>query len=141
RRRRAARGAQPRRCVAAIPAEPGIAGDADAPLAAAGDRPLHQTYDCLVADAPIVGAIIPVVRIASPLSPMPEVGVTVTRPVGECELIDAMGIAMGVTERGMAFTLDRRVEAEGLLHVLVVADHPVIQEFAIEALRRLGHRV
>jgi two-component system sensor histidine kinase/response regulator len=130
-----------RRIVAAILSTHGLGCDAYATLAAAGDRPLHQTYDCLVADAPIVGAIIPVVRISSPVSPAPEVGVTVTRPVGERELIDAIGIAMGVTERGMAFTLERRVDADGLLHVLVVDDHPVNQEFAIEALRRLGHRV
>src|SRR5262249_9875286 len=115
--------------------------DAYATLADTGDRPLHQTYDCIVADAPIVGAIIPVVRIASPLSPAPEVGVTVTRPVGERELIDAIGVAMGLTEHGVSYTLERQAEAEGMLHVLVVDDHPVNQEFAIEALRRLGHRV
>src|SRR5262249_46850279 len=127
--------------VTAVLREHGLDCDAYVTLADAGDRPLHQAYDCIVADAPIVGAIIPVVRIASPLSPTPEVGVTVTRPVAERELIAAIGIAMGVTERGMAFTLERRLEAEGLLHVLVVDDHPVNQEFAIEALRRLGHRV
>ncbi len=115
--------------------------DAYATLADAGARPLHQSYDCIVADAPIVGAVIPLVRIASPLSTTSEVGVTVTRPIGERELLDAIGIALGLTERGMTFTLERRVDAEGMLHVLVVDDHPVNQEFAIEALRRLGHRV
>jgi two-component system, sensor histidine kinase and response regulator len=119
----------------------GIECDAYATLADAGTGPLHQTYDCIVADAPIVGAMLPVVRIASPLSTSSEVGVTVTRPVGERELIDAIGIALGLTERGMTFTLDRRVDGEGMLHVLVVDDHPVNLEFAIEALRRLGHRI
>jgi two-component system sensor histidine kinase/response regulator len=119
----------------------GIECDAYATLADAGTGPLHQTYDCIVADAPIVGAMIPVVRIASPVSTTSEVGVTVTRPVGERELIEAIGIAMGLNERGMTFTLERRVDGEGMLHVLVVDDHPVNLEFAIEALRRLGHRV
>jgi signal transduction histidine kinase/DNA-binding response OmpR family regulator len=119
----------------------GIDCDAYATLADAGTGPLHQTYDCIVADAPIVGAMIPLVRLASPLSTSPEVGVTVTRPVGERELIDAIGIAMGLTERGMTFTLERRTGGEGMLHVLVVDDHAVNLEFAIEALRRLGHRV
>ncbi|MEK6373525.1 MAG: ATP-binding protein [Acidobacteriota bacterium] len=119
----------------------GIDCDAYATLADAGPSPLHQTYSCIVADAPIVGAMIPVVRIASPLSTTSEVGVTVTRPVAERELIDAIGIAMGLSERGMTFTLERRVDGEGMLHVLVVDDHPVNLEFAMEALRRLGHRV
>jgi signal transduction histidine kinase/CheY-like chemotaxis protein len=130
-----------RRIIATILDAHGLDCDAFSTLGEAGDRPLHHTYDCIVADAPIVGAIIPVVRIATPISASPEVGVTVTRPVGERELIDAIGIAMGVTERGMAFTLERRFEGEKVLHVLVVDDHPVNQEFAIEALRRLGHRV
>jgi len=115
--------------------------DAYASLGDVGEGSLHQTYSCIVADAPIVGAMIPVVRIASPLTTATEVGVTVTRPVGERELLDAIGIALGLTERGLAFTLERRADAEGMLHVLVVDDHPVNQEFAIEALRRLGHRV
>src|SRR5204863_4548135 len=79
----------------------GMQCDGYATLADAGERPLHQTYACIVADAPIVGGMIPLVRIASPLSTSSEVGVTVTRPVGERELIDAVGIAMGLTERGM----------------------------------------
>src|SRR5437764_2932801 len=127
--------------IAAILRDHGLTCDAFATLADAGDRPLHQSYDCIVADAPIVGAILPVVRIASPISPASEVGVTVTRPVGERELIDAVGIALGLNERGVEFTLERRLHGEGMLHVLVVDDHPVNQEFAVEALRRLGHRV
>jgi signal transduction histidine kinase/DNA-binding response OmpR family regulator len=119
----------------------GMECDAYATFADAGTAPLHQAYSCIVADAPIVGAMIPVVRIASPLSTTSEVGVTVTRPVGERELIDAIGFALGFTERGLEFTLERHVDGEETLHVLVVDDHPVNLEFAIEALRRLGHRV
>ena len=64
-----------RRIVAEILRAHGLDCDAYATLAAAGDRPLHQTYDCLVADAPIVGAIDPrrPDRVAG--SPAPEVGV------------------------------------------------------------------
>jgi two-component system, sensor histidine kinase and response regulator len=130
-----------RAIVAGILRAHGLECDAWATLTQAGERPLHQTYSVIVADAPIVGAIIPVVRIASPVSTASEVGVTVTRPIGERELIDAIGIALGLAERGMTFTLERRAAAEEMLHVLVVDDHPVNQEFAIEALRRLGHRV
>jgi signal transduction histidine kinase/CheY-like chemotaxis protein len=119
----------------------GLECDAYATLGDAGDRPLLHTYECIVADAPIVGAIIPVVRITSPVASVPDVGVAVTRPVGEFELLDAIGIATGATEGGVAFTLERRGDGELMLHVLVVDDHPVNQEFAIEALRRLGHRV
>src|SRR5437867_3123322 len=75
-----------RRIIVATLRAHGVAADAYATLADAGERPLHQTYACIVADAPIVGAILPVVRIASPVSATPEVGVTVTRPVAEREL-------------------------------------------------------
>jgi signal transduction histidine kinase/CheY-like chemotaxis protein len=118
----------------------GMESDAFAALAEVGTTPLYQIYSCIVADAPIVGAIIPLVRIASPASSTTEVGVTVNRPVGERELLDAIGVAMGLTERGVSFTLERRVDGEGMLRVLVVDDQPVNQEFAVEALRRLGHR-
>ena len=105
------------------------------------DHPPIQTYGCIIADAPILAAVVPVVRIRSPRATSPEVGVTVTRPVGERELIDAVGVALGVAERGVTFTLERRSDADRPLHVLIVDDHPVNLEFAVEALQRLGHRV
>jgi len=67
--------------------------------------------------------------------------VTVTRPVGERELIEAIAVALGVIDRRMSFTLERRVDVGRPQSVLVVDDHPVNLEFAAEALRRLGHSV
>src|SRR4029077_8010075 len=51
------------------------------------------------------------------------------------------GVALGLLERRVAFTLERRVEGERPMKVLIVDDHPVNLEFAAEALRRLGHTV
>ena len=100
--------------------------------------PLRR-FACMVADAPIIGAMIPVVRIVSPLDREHEAGVTLTRPVAERELIDAIGIATGIAEPGIVFTLRRHPSTDKSLSVLVVDDHPVNLEFALEALRRMGH--
>ena len=99
-----------------------------------------RRFTCIVADAPIIGAVIPIVRIVSPLDRNHEAGVTLARPVAERELIDAIGIATGIADRGMMFTLQRNPASEKALSVLVVDDHPVNLEFALEALRRMGHR-
>jgi two-component system, sensor histidine kinase and response regulator len=84
---------------------------------------------------------VPVVRITSPLAPAYHGGVLVTRPVGERELIDSIGIALGVSEKTVTYTLERRPEIARPLRVLVVDDNVVNQEFAAEAVRRLGHVV
>jgi CheY-like chemotaxis protein len=67
--------------------------------------------------------------------------VTVTRPVGECELIDAIGVALGLRERPLPIARAPRLDPGRALRVLVVDDHPINHEFAAEALRRLGHAV
>jgi CheY-like chemotaxis protein len=84
---------------------------------------------------------VPVVRITSPLAAAYPGGVLVTRPVGERELLDAIGVAFGVTERSVTYTLERRPDVARPLRVLIVDDNVVNQEFAAEAVRRLGHVV
>ncbi len=107
---------------------------------------IRAAYACVVADANILATTpwmppVPVVRITSPLAPSYHAGVVVTRPIGERELLDAIGVALGVTERTMTYTLERRPEIARPLRVLVVDDNVVNQEFAAEAVRRLGHFV
>ena len=107
---------------------------------------IRAAYACVVADANILATTpwmppVPVVRITSPLAPSYHAGLVVTRPVGERELLDAIGVALGVTERTMTYTLERRPEIARPLRVLVVDDNVVNQEFAAEAVRRLGHFV
>ena len=107
---------------------------------------IREAYACVVADANILATTpwippVPVVRITSPLAPAYHGGVLVTRPVGERELLDAIGVALGLTELTMTYTLERRPEISRPLRVLVVDDNVVNQEFAMEAVRRLGHVV
>ncbi|MEO6260656.1 MAG: ATP-binding protein [Thermoanaerobaculia bacterium] len=116
----------------------GVEVHAFATLEEARPMPLRR-FACLVADAPIIGSMIPVVRIVSPLDREHEAGVTLTRPVAERELIEAIGEAVGIAERGATFTLQRQPPSESVRSVLVVDDHPVNLEFALEALRRMGH--
>jgi CheY-like chemotaxis protein len=56
-------------------------------------------------------------------------------------LLDAIGVALGVTDQMMTYTLERRPEIAGPLRLLVVDDNLAGQEFAAESLRRLGHVV
>ena len=107
---------------------------------------IREAFSCVVIDAAVLASTpwispVPVVQIVSPLSTMIHPSVTVTRPVGERELIEGIAVALGVIERRMSFTLERRVEVGRPQSVLVVDDHPVNLEFAAEALRRLGHSV
>ena len=107
---------------------------------------IREAFSCVIIDSRILAATpwipaVPVVQIITPLSSALLTGPTVTRPVAERELLDAMAVAMGVMENRVAYTLQRRTEPERPLHVLVVDDHPVNLEFAAEALRRLGHLV
>lgn len=124
----------------------GMVPEAYATLDRALEPSIRAAYACLVADASILATTpwippVPVVRIASPLAPAHHGGVFVTRPVGERELIDAVGVALGVTPRAMTYTLERRSDISRPLRVLVVDDNTVSQEFAAEAVRRIGHIV
>ncbi|HEY0142679.1 MAG TPA: ATP-binding protein [Thermoanaerobaculia bacterium] len=66
---------------------------------------------------------------------------SVTRPVGERELIDAIGVALGLQSDVVEYTLERPEIAEVPMRVLLVEDNEVNQEFVSEALRRVGHTV
>ncbi len=124
----------------------GMVPESYASLERALQPSIRAAYACVVADANILATTpwmppVPVVRITSPLAPSYHAGVVVTRPVGERELLDAIGVALGVTERTMTYTLERRPEIARPLRVFVVDDNVVNQEFAAEAVRRLGHFV
>ncbi len=83
----------------------------------------------------------PFVLICSPLAAPHIDRPHVTRPVSERELFDAVGIAIGLTRPPKRLPPPLRTERGYRLRVLVVDDHPVNQEFAAEALRRMGHIV
>jgi len=107
---------------------------------------IREAYGCVVADKRLLAAAswqpaVPIVRIASILDAPDDELVTVTRPVGERELLDALGVALGLRERPQPIARTPRLDPGRALRVLVVDDHPINHEFAAEALRRLGHAV
>ncbi|HEX3581892.1 MAG TPA: response regulator, partial [Thermoanaerobaculia bacterium] len=83
----------------------------------------------------------PFVLICSPLAAPHIDRLHVTRPVSERELFDAVGIGVGLTRPPKRLPPPLRSERGYRLRVLIVDDHPVNQEFAAEALRRMGHIV
>jgi signal transduction histidine kinase/CheY-like chemotaxis protein len=83
----------------------------------------------------------PFVLICSPLTAPHIDRLHVTRPVSERELFDVIGIAIGLTRPPKRLPPPLRTTSGSRLRVLVVDDHPVNQEFAAEALRRMGHVV
>ena len=98
-----------------------------------------RAYSCAVsADESIV--VQPAVIVMSPLASIGDDRIRVTRPVMERELIEAVGMALGVVSSGEALNVRRRMGEAGL-HILVAEDEAVSQEFASEALRRMMHRV
>ena len=79
----------------------GMVPESYATLDGALQPSIRAAYACVVADANILASTpwippVPVVRITSPLAPAYHGGVLVTRPVGERELLDAIGVALGV---------------------------------------------
>jgi two-component system, sensor histidine kinase and response regulator len=83
----------------------------------------------------------PLVLISSPLDAARDDRLRVTRPVAERELIDACGYILGLTPAAVERVAARPATAAKGLQVLLVEDNVVNQEFASEALRRLGHAV
>ena len=107
---------------------------------------IREAFSCVIIDSVTMATTpwispVPVVQIVSPVSSMTTPAVTVTRPVGERELLEAIAVALGVIDRRISYTLERRVDNLRPLSILVADDHPVNLEFASEALRRLGHSV
>jgi CheY-like chemotaxis protein len=60
--------------------------------------------------------------------------------VGERELIDAVGVALGLSKRPAEFTLEPAVLPMPAVRVLLVDDNEVNREVVAEMLRRLGHQ-
>ena len=108
-------------------------------FATASDAPEAGRYVCAVtADARV--PVQPQVLIASPLSP-PENTIHVTRPIVERELIDAIGVALGLVTHNVEYTLPLRLPADDPQHILLVDDNEVNREVLGEMIRRLGHQV
>ncbi|HEV2721901.1 MAG TPA: response regulator [Thermoanaerobaculia bacterium] len=124
----------------------GIVPETYASIDEATQPNIRFAYACVVADRRLLAAsgwqpAVPVVRVVSILDPPDDELVAVTRPVGERELIDAIGIALELRERPLPILHSPRIASSRALRVLVVDDHPINHEFAAEALRRLGHTV
>jgi two-component system, sensor histidine kinase and response regulator len=83
----------------------------------------------------------PFILICSPLTAPHVERIHVTRPVSERELFDAVGLALGLVRPPKRLLPPLRTSIGARLRVLIVDDHPVNQEFAAEALRRMSHIV
>jgi signal transduction histidine kinase/CheY-like chemotaxis protein len=94
-------------------------------------------FACAVTADPTV-QVQPQVLITSPLQHSDH-PIQVTRPIGERELIDAIGVALGLTKRAPEFTLEPAFRSQKALRVLLVDDSDVNREVLSEMLRRLGH--
>src|SRR5438874_3798561 len=124
----------------------GIVPELYASVADALQPSIREAFSCVIIDAATLASTpwispVPIVQIVSPLSTMLHPTVTVTRPIGERELIEAVAVALGVIDKRVSFTLERRIDNDRPQSVLVADDHPVNLEFAAEALKRLGHSV
>jgi len=135
-----------RAIVGEVLAAHGVVPELYASVADALQLSIREAFSCVIIDAATLATTpwispVPIVQIVSPVSTMVHPMVTVTRPIGERELVEAVAVALGVIDRRISFTLERRVDNDRPQSVLVADDHPVNLEFAAEALRRLGHSV
>jgi len=104
------------------------------------DEAPRGRYACIVT-AEIMIRDEPLIVITSPLEHPPDHYLRLTRPVAERELIDTIGVALGLAAEAAALPPPVPPQQARSLKLLVAEDHPVNQEFAAEALRRLGHSV
>ncbi|HVE72322.1 MAG TPA: ATP-binding protein [Thermoanaerobaculia bacterium] len=104
------------------------------------DVPPQARFACAVtAESAVI--VRPQVVITSPLDTT-NYTVRVTRPVGERELLDAVGVALGLAEAPPEFNLEPAIrESVRRVRVLLVDDSEVNLEVVSEMLRRLGHDV
>ncbi|MBV8520026.1 MAG: response regulator [Acidobacteria bacterium] len=107
-------------------------------FARASDAPAGR-FACAVTADPTVD-VQPQVVITSPLEPS-DAPNQVMRPVGERELIDAVGLALGLTDAPAEYTLATAIRANAPLHVMLVDDNEVNREVVAELLGRIGHTV
>lgn len=107
-------------------------------FARAADAPLGR-FACAVTSDPDV----PVAKKVVIVSPIEHAShaIQVTRPVGERELLDAVGVALGLTPAAPQYTLEPAFRNGPSLQVLLVDDNEVNREVVDEMLRRLGHQV
>jgi two-component system, sensor histidine kinase and response regulator len=111
-----------------------------ATASASFDEAPRGRYACIVT-AEIVAREEPLIVITSPLEHPPDQYLRLTRPIAERELIDTVGVALGLAAQATTLPLPVPQPQGRSLRLLVAEDHPVNQEFAAEALRRLGHSV
>jgi two-component system, sensor histidine kinase and response regulator len=107
-------------------------------FAHASQAPAGRFACAVTADANVT--VQPQVVITSPLDPG-NAPIQVMRPVGERELIDAVGLALGLIDRPAEYTLETSIRANAPLHVLLVDDNEVNREVVAELLGRIGHTV
>jgi two-component system, sensor histidine kinase and response regulator len=106
--------------------------------ARAADVPRGR-FACAVTADPNV-FVQPRVVITSPLETK-QYPIQISRPIGERELIDAIGAALGLASVPSEVTLTPRVTTPHPSRVLLVDDNEVNREILGEMLRRLGHAV
>jgi signal transduction histidine kinase/CheY-like chemotaxis protein len=96
-------------------------------------------FACAVTSDPSV-PVRPQILITSPAEHIDH-PLQVTRPVGERELLDAVGIALRLSTGTPHYTLEPAPRPEQRLRLLLVDDNEVNREVLTEMLRRLGHDV
>jgi two-component system, sensor histidine kinase and response regulator len=94
-------------------------------------------FSCAITSDPAV-AVRPQILITSPLEHSDQ-PFQVTRPVGERELIDAVGLALGLAPPAIEDGFAPSPGAQKPLQVLLVEDSDVNREVLAEMLLRLGH--
>ncbi|HVS32735.1 MAG TPA: ATP-binding protein [Thermoanaerobaculia bacterium] len=100
----------------------------------------RKQYACAVT-ADEYTEVAPAIVITSPLEHISDDRLRVTRPVTERELIDAVGAALGLVRSPVVRASGGGFRRPDAMRVLVAEDNLINQEFAAEAVRRLGHDV
>jgi two-component system sensor histidine kinase/response regulator len=106
--------------------------------ASAAEPPVGKFALAITADeaAPVEPSIV----VTSPLEHVADDRLRIVRPISERELLDAIGVALGLSSAAPV-RVPPPAKRDEVLNVLIAEDNPVNQEFAAEALRRPGHRV
>jgi two-component system sensor histidine kinase/response regulator len=108
-------------------------------FARAADAPPNGRFACAVTADPSV-KVRPQILIASPVEHSDH-PLQITRPVGERELLDAVGMALGLSTAAPHYTLMPPSGTSRPLRLLLVDDNDINREVVEEMLRRLGHDI